>query len=307
MAFKEVTNLTTLDAKYAPIIQRGKFLHEQASKSTFPERREASHKNLDLWLDGSLYPRDPKTGKHPRLNCLKDLLEFLGEGENGLLGYVKSVEANCGNSLEIQQYVIEILHLKESILDLQRQLRSQEIRLQEIPKLEEEIANLERFRSTSQEQLQNLQSLFNQEQLSHKSSVDNLVGLHSVALQSIRGELAKTRTSLKRMVEKNSRLQKTPFGHQSQVRKRRDLSTLSQSGGHAKALKQLTCTIVGSETVRNVQDRNSTEGQSGRLHGDEASQINSGRIFASMLLQTEVETMLNEPKMIKQGVQLANQ
>ena len=313
MAFREVTNLppykaqATLDAKYAPVIQRGKFLHEQASKSTFPQRREAGHKNLDLWLDGSLYPRDPETRKHLRLNCLKDLLEFLGEGENGLLGYVRSVEANCGNSLELQQYVIKILHLKESVSDLQHQLHSHEIQLQEIPKLEEEIADLERFRSTSEEQLQNLQSLFNQEQLSHKSNVDDLVGLHSATLQSVQGELAKTKASLKRMVEKFSRLQKTPLGYRSQVRKRRDLSTLSQSGGHAKALKRLTRTLVGPETVRNVQERNSAEGRSGQLHGDEASQIQSGRIFASMLLQTEVETILNEPKLIKQGVRIANQ
>lgn len=313
MAFKEVTNLpsykaqATLDFKYAPVIQRGKFLHEQTSKSTFPHRREAGHKNLDLWLDGSLYPRNPATGKHPRLNCLKDLLEFLGEGEDGLLGYVKSLEANCNNSLQIQQYVIEILHLKDCVSNLRCQVDSQEMQLHEIPRLEKQIACLEDFRSMSNDQLHNLQSLLSQEQLSHKTHVDSLVQAHSEALQSIRGELAKTKASLKRMVDKFSRLQKTPLGYRSQVRKRRDLSTLSQTGGHAKALKRLTRTLVGPETVRIIQERNIVEGRSGRLHGDEASQVQSGRVFASILSQKEVETILNEPKLSKQGVRLANQ
>ena len=80
MAFKEVTNLpsykaqATLDFKYAPVIQRGKFLHEQASKSTFPHRREAGN-----------------------------------------------------NSLQIQQYVIEILHLKDCVSNLRCQVESQEM------------------------------------------------------------------------------------------------------------------------------------------------------------------------------------
>ena len=47
---------------------------------------------LDLWLDGRIYPVDPSTGKRPRFNDVKTMLEFVGDGDNGLLGYSCSLQ-----------------------------------------------------------------------------------------------------------------------------------------------------------------------------------------------------------------------
>ena len=130
MALRDVTNVppykaqVTIDGKYAPLIQRGKFLHEQVSKSCFLEKRKVGLTALDLWMDGSLYPNDPRTGKRPKLNCLKDLLEFVGEGENGMLGYVKSLKSDSarGYQRNMDRYTVEISSLKEYVSNLQSQI-----------------------------------------------------------------------------------------------------------------------------------------------------------------------------------------
>ena len=49
----------SIAANCAPLI------HEQVSKSTFPEKRRAGHTNIELWYDASIYPVDPRTWKRP--------------------------------------------------------------------------------------------------------------------------------------------------------------------------------------------------------------------------------------------------
>ena len=102
-------------------------------------------------------------------------------------------------------------------------------------------------------------------------------------------------------------MKKIPLGYGSAVRKRRDLSSLSQTGGHAKAQKRLAHTIVGDETVGRVQQQNAEEGRSRRLYGDKNSQMESGRVFASLLSRTEMESMLETPKMTVVGEAIVNQ
>lgn len=105
--------------KYKPIIVRGHPLHEQPSKLTFPEKRKAGATNLDLWLDGSLYPADAVTQRPPTFHSLPDFLEFVGEGERGLLGYVKNLHNSSGStSLLVQHKDIEISVLQARIDDL---------------------------------------------------------------------------------------------------------------------------------------------------------------------------------------------
>jgi len=66
-----------------------------------------------------------------------------------------------------------------------------------------------------------------------------LIVLHHAMLQLVCSELIKTKALLNHLAKKLAQMWKTPFGYQSQVRQRRDLSTLSQFGGHAKAQKRL--------------------------------------------------------------------
>lgn len=130
---------------------------------------------------------------------------------------------------------------------------------------------------------------------------------HKEELQQIRGELSQSKLAFKRLLSKFERLKKIPLGYRSAVRKRRDLSSLSQTGGHAKAQKRLARTIVGAETVGRVQQQNAEEGRSRRLYGDKNSQMESGRVFASLLSRTEMESMLETPKMTVVGEAIVNQ
>jgi hypothetical protein len=52
--------------RYRPLITRGNPLHNQVSHSSFGKRRKACETNLDLWLDGNLYPLDPASRKRPK-------------------------------------------------------------------------------------------------------------------------------------------------------------------------------------------------------------------------------------------------
>ena len=121
MALQDTSNLhlykaqASIATKYAPLVQRGKFLHQQESKSTFAEKQKAGYTNIDLWCDGSIYPIDPRSRKRPKFNSLKGLLEFVGDGEDGLFGYLKSIE---GQSFSLSQYLAEIALLKECIICL---------------------------------------------------------------------------------------------------------------------------------------------------------------------------------------------
>ena len=53
----------SLNSKYQSLIVRGRLIHEQTPRSTFVEKRKRGDSNLDLWLDSSIYPLDPSTGK----------------------------------------------------------------------------------------------------------------------------------------------------------------------------------------------------------------------------------------------------
>lgn len=44
-------------------------------------------KCLDYWINNTLYPIDPQTLCPPRFSDLSTLLQFIGDGHNGLLGY----------------------------------------------------------------------------------------------------------------------------------------------------------------------------------------------------------------------------
>lgn len=92
----------------------------------FPKKRKASDNNLDLWLDGRIYPVDPSSGKQPRFHDVKSVLEFVGDGENGLLGYTHSLHKS---NTEISSRVVvdqernnnDIVALRKSLEVVQQQ------------------------------------------------------------------------------------------------------------------------------------------------------------------------------------------
>lgn len=103
----------SIGEKYKPLIICGGPLHEQTNILDFVEKRRNCDQNIDLWLDGSLYPIDPRSGKRPRINSPSSLLEFVGDGENGLLGYLRVSKAihldQCRKKLRATCFVLALM------------------------------------------------------------------------------------------------------------------------------------------------------------------------------------------------------
>ena len=69
--------------------------------------RDSGATNIDLWLDGNLYPIDPVTGKPPQFHRVKSYLEFLCHGESGLLGYSRHLVSTCDSVKGLEQQLEE--------------------------------------------------------------------------------------------------------------------------------------------------------------------------------------------------------
>jgi hypothetical protein len=298
----------SVSAKYAPLIQRGKFLHEQVSKAVFPERRSAGDTNLDLWLDGSIYPINVQTGKHPRFNSLKDLIEFVGDGESGLFGYINSLVAQNDSHSK----VVEISILRERVKSFEREIEIFEGLAQKIPDLESKISSLQSELTYAHSHILGLSADLVSERAtnsalhaSHAREHSELQESHASQLGALQQDIVRTTAALKRLSNKLEGMRKTPWGYRSQTRKRRDLGELSQSGGHAKAQRRILRSIVGAQTTSSIQEHNATEGRTSRLHGDTHAQMQTGRVFGSFMSRVEVETMLQSPRLNMVGSRIA--
>lgn len=80
-----------LPSKYRPLICRGQKSVNQPSRLDFPALRLAGNCNLDLWLDGQIYPKHPVDQTPPKFHDLKSFLCFLGDGVTGFYGYVQAL------------------------------------------------------------------------------------------------------------------------------------------------------------------------------------------------------------------------
>ena len=79
--------------EYAPI------KHEHLSTQEKQRRRQQGHTNLDLWVQGDLYPKDPSSHYPPSFSDISSFLQFVGEGENGLLRYCKRLSMSDANTM----------------------------------------------------------------------------------------------------------------------------------------------------------------------------------------------------------------
>ncbi len=69
----------------------------------------------------------------------KRLLEFVGDGRDGLLCYLKSLESQGGQSHETR-YIAETVLLREQVLNLQREIYDQHLQVETKPNLDKRIA-----------------------------------------------------------------------------------------------------------------------------------------------------------------------
>jgi hypothetical protein len=79
-ASRSYTPSCVLPPKYRPAILQGKRLADQTQRSEFAAKRRAGDTNLDLWLDGTIYPENPQTKEPPPFRDLKSLLCYVGDG-----------------------------------------------------------------------------------------------------------------------------------------------------------------------------------------------------------------------------------
>ena len=99
-----------LDSKYAHVFQRGsRIMKGQNPRTCFPIKRKAGDTNIDLWLDGSIYPTDPSTGMPPPFRTLKAFLEFVCHGQASLLGNVEKLARPNGYSTNLVRILQQIV------------------------------------------------------------------------------------------------------------------------------------------------------------------------------------------------------
>ena len=116
-----------LDTEYEPFQKRGNKNRNSAhtTSTDIANMRLSGHKHIDLWCDGRLYPIDPKTQSHPPFSNPTNVLQFIGNGEEGFLGYCKAISSTSN---------LERLHLQylthESVL-LREECRIQKQKLEE--------------------------------------------------------------------------------------------------------------------------------------------------------------------------------
>ena len=136
--------------------------------------------------------------------------------------------------------------------------------------------------------------------------IETLNESHERSLQAMSVELKRTKAMLRRREKRLENLVKTPYGYRSVVRDRKDLSRLAPNGGHAKRMMRLARSIIVPATVNRIQASNNTSGSRRRLCGTKDIQVKIGKVLASMLSQTEVNAICEEPKLEGVGVKLAN-
>ena len=114
-----------LDEEYTPIEKRRKgprlsMLHKENM------RAQGVH-HIDLWCDGSLYPKCPVKHCNPPFSTPTQLLKFAGDGYQGLLGYVNA-HASAAQAFKhvLQQIHNEKLMIEAKCSRLEAALRAEQ-------------------------------------------------------------------------------------------------------------------------------------------------------------------------------------
>lgn len=114
-----------LNIKLNPEYATTRSIYQRAisDKEECQRLRREGKKHIDLWSEGSLYPADPKTGRYPPFHTPHDFIRFVGDGDDGLLGYCSRL---LGSYNEHVQY---IHHLKSTIILYEKQIKELENRI----------------------------------------------------------------------------------------------------------------------------------------------------------------------------------
>ena len=88
--------------------------------------RSQGAKNIDLWVDGRMYPKHPLENSTPPFEDVTSLIGFVRNGEHGLLGYTKHLEtASHVNRLERDLLEKQNAELKECVHQREQKIKMQ--------------------------------------------------------------------------------------------------------------------------------------------------------------------------------------
>lgn len=330
----------TVGRKYAPLVNRSRMLHEQTPKSEFPRLRASGATNYDLWLDGSIYPCRRDTMRRPSFRNVAELLEFVGEGKQGLLGYVESF-SNPDSTLhfrldeasrEIARLQQQVRSLTESVDERDRMLqftRKESLTCERLAvenrekilvneSLESEVILLRgecaRTKGICDETLSRLNDITVQSvedcvqtEVNCWIEIESEREIHEQRVKLIEIKLKSTTAMLRRREKRLQNLVKTPYGYRTIVRQRKDLASLAPRGGHFKRMLRLARSVIIPTTSRKMQSENQHTGKRQRLCGSKYSQEQTGKALSCMFSQTEVGVMCDAARQTAIGVRIANQ
>jgi hypothetical protein len=86
-----------LPGKYWPVIVRCCPLSQQEQLLDFPAKQKVGNTNINLWVDGSIYPLNPLIKEPPSFKDLKELICFIDDAVDGLFDYVNAFNCNSGH------------------------------------------------------------------------------------------------------------------------------------------------------------------------------------------------------------------
>lgn len=158
MELNDITNLPSMARSSRPETES---VHIRLPKEFAPskrndlhttqQRRSAGHTNVDLWVDGCLYPNDPLGNVYPTFNTLPTFLQYVGRGEQGLLGYCKRLSTIGAHSVQwwMHQHQV-LLHniatLQQRIIHLEKEAQTLQQHVEdkdgEFEKLQDTISRL---------------------------------------------------------------------------------------------------------------------------------------------------------------------
>lgn len=254
------TTSTVVPSKYRPLIERGRPLANQTPRSQFPAKRKAGGTNLDLWLDGSIYPQNPITGVVPAFRDIRSLLCYVGDGESGLLGYAKALQNADKNGLRCHELadllrhtensrqivVSELIQERDALIAYNHFLQHRyELHVAEIQTQAHDVSlqheeNIRRLKAdvvghVHDKQRHSAEAATEVESLVRRG-VEEVERLHSnykSTIADLNLALLTTKNDLAESKLKCDRISQSPFCTGSS-RKKKDLCDLSKTSGHAR-------------------------------------------------------------------------
>lgn len=312
----------TLHSRFSPLIKRGRPLHEQVSRLEFPAYRSRGATNMDLWVDGGIYPADPLTSAPPTFRSLKQFLEFICLGEGGMLGYCNRLLA-VGSGLERPNGELEeelrasqfqnatmtrtnaILRaqLEESQSKLQLALDSVNVQCLERERLAADFKDLERHHS----ELTEIVTVLGNREIELGELVRTLIESSSAnRVSEMKVELEKLKKNIARAEARMNTLKEGPLGSRVRSRQFRGLDELTHAGGQAKRRRKQLRSILQPQDVDCTQQSNKDTATKKRLWGNDSTQRKTAVALARILSKREAATLIDEPRMRSVGTDIAN-